>query len=386
VDTRRPISSFRFRPIFGVLGCGLGVLAAGCTGPATPTPVPPGNPPTISCPAAKTAQSPDGNPIPVTYADPTVAGGQSPLTLACTPVSGAIYPVGATTVTCTATDAQRRTSTCSFPVTVVAPAPPHLSLTTFVAFGDSITWGEDGRNTSLQGQSQPPRGRFHPAVQFPLPETYPGALTLELGSRYRTQSPTVANAGQPGEAVTNPLTFPRFDGVVASGRYAVVLLMEGANDLPGAATTPPTIAIPAIIDGLRRMIVDAKGRGIRPYLATIPPEFDGCCPSDRGTAHLLVPGFNDLVRGLAFEQAVPLVDVYVALNTNVSTYIGPDGLHPTAQGYAKMADTFFGILKQTLETAQPGGSIGLRGSPPRSGSIAAPAADGPASRAAVRTR
>src|ERR1700730_17539280 len=148
-----PISPLRFTPIAGAVGCGLFLLTAGCSSTTAPTPIPPTGPPTISCPAGKTAQSADGNPVAVTYADPTFTGGQSPFTLACTPVSGATYPVGATMVTCTITDAQRRTSNCTFPVTVVMPPPPRLSVTTFMAFGDSITWGEDGANSSVMSQS-----------------------------------------------------------------------------------------------------------------------------------------------------------------------------------------------------------------------------------------
>jgi lysophospholipase L1-like esterase len=365
-------------PIAGAVGWGLLLLTGGCSSTTAPTPIPPTDPPSISCPAAKTAQSADGNPVAVTYSDPTFTGGQSPFTLACTPVSGATYPVGATTVTCTITDAQHRTSNCAFPVTVVMPPPPHLSVTTFVAFGDSITWGEDGRDSALQSQSQ--RGKSHPAVQFPAPETYPGVLAQELMSRYRTQSLIVFNAGKAGESVTDPATLPRFSSAVDGGLYAVVLIMEGANDLGGGAGIEP-----AVIAGLRSMIVDARGHGVRPYLATIPPEVDvPCCP-DRGDASTLVPGFNDSVRMLARDQGVTLVDVYAALNTDVATYIGFDGLHPTAQGYAKIADTFFAVLEQTLETPM-GSSNGLRGSPPRSGSFAAPAPDGRGSRVPVRKR
>src|SRR5580704_5929355 len=114
-----PNSALRLMPIAGAVGWGLLLLTGGCSSTTAPTPIPPTDPPSISCPAAKTAQSTDGNPVAVTYADPTFTGGQSPFTLACTPVSGATYPVGATTVTCTVTDAQHRTSNCAFPVTVV---------------------------------------------------------------------------------------------------------------------------------------------------------------------------------------------------------------------------------------------------------------------------
>ena len=60
----------------------------------------------------------------------------------CTPSSGSTFPLGATTATCTATDARQRTASCSLTVTVTEP--PLISLTRFAAFGDSITAGEDG--------------------------------------------------------------------------------------------------------------------------------------------------------------------------------------------------------------------------------------------------
>lgn len=41
------------------------------------------------------------------------------LTPACIPTSGSVFPVGSTTVNCTATDANQNSSTCSFTVTVI---------------------------------------------------------------------------------------------------------------------------------------------------------------------------------------------------------------------------------------------------------------------------
>ena len=134
--------------------------------------------------------------------------------------------------------------------------------------------------------------------------------------------------------------------------------MEGANDL---ANRDATIE-PSVIAGLRSMILDAKSRNMRVLLATIPPEQPGGVP-DRGLAYSLVPGFNDQVRALAAEQQVALADVYGALNGDVGTYIGPDGLHPTAPGYAKIADTFFDVIKQALERQESPSRTSLSGSP-----------------------
>jgi len=332
---------------------------ASCGGPTQPS-RPPTEAPSLACPGAISASSPDGNPVPVTYSDPVISGGQSPFTLTCTPVSGSSFPVGLTTVSCKVTDAVQRPASCTIPVTVMVPPKPVLTVTRFLAFGDSITWGENGL-ASLSAQSL---SRFRPAVQFPSFETYPGVLQSELVGRYTTQSPTVDNQGLAGESVLGSTTTEpkepapsRFSRVIASNVYDVALIMEGANDLANRDDKVED----SVIAGLRNMILAAKGRNMRVLLATIPPEFDGCCP-DRGLAHTLVPGFNDKVRALAADQQVALVDVYAALNDNVSGYIGPDGLHPTAAGYSKIADTFFDVIKQGLERQGTVTSTGVRGS------------------------
>jgi len=125
--------------------------------------------------------------------------------------------------------------------------------------------------------------------------------------------------------------------------------MEGTNDLYDRDDR----IVPAAIDGLRQMIQDAKGKSIRPYLATIPPmDPSACVPVCRGLAWSLVAGFNDNVRALATSENVPLVDVYQGFNGNLGL-LGPDGLHPDAEGYVKIADLFFAAIKQTLEVPSP---------------------------------
>jgi lysophospholipase L1-like esterase len=133
--------------------------------------------------------------------------------------------------------------------------------------------------------------------------------------------------------------------------------MEGANDLYDRDDR----VVPAAIDGLRLMIRDAKSRSIRPYLATIPPMNPAACvPVCRGLAWSLVSGFNDNVRALATAEGVTLVDVYQGFGGNFAL-IGPDGLHPAPEGYAKIADLFFTAIKQTLEVSSTSsGLLNLR--------------------------
>jgi uncharacterized repeat protein (TIGR01451 family) len=77
-------------------------------------------PPQISCPADKlavTAQPGDGS-VAVAYAAPTVTDNCPDPSVVCVPASGTQFPVGTTTVTCTATDSAGNQAGCSFAVTV----------------------------------------------------------------------------------------------------------------------------------------------------------------------------------------------------------------------------------------------------------------------------
>jgi lysophospholipase L1-like esterase len=328
-----------------------GAVLSTCGSPNVPTPIPPPDRLGLTCPGNASAMSSDGSPVPVMYGDPVISGGKAPFTLTCSPVSGALFSVGSTSVTCTVTDASKLSANCPLTVTVAIPVVPTLTATRFVAFGDSMTAGEDGQDVTSSTAGKP-----HPEVLFPDFQTYPGVLQSLLDARYTKQtSPRVINAGKGGEEVAAPGTLGRFADVLAGGTYDVVLIMEGANDLMHEDATLE----PAVISGLRQMIVSAKQKNLQVYLATIPPENPaGCCPIDRGRPSALVPDLNAQIRNLSDEQHVPLVDVYNDLSSDVNTYIGPDGLHPTARGYAKIADTFFQKIQLTLEAssnaARPG--------------------------------
>jgi lysophospholipase L1-like esterase len=320
--------------------------------PPPPTP----DPPRITCPASLTAQSFDGAQALVTYSAPTVVNGQAPVITTCIPAPGSAFTVGQKTVACAATDSLQRTDSCSFLVTVLTP--PKLSTTSFLAFGDSITAGEDGQN-SVAPSASLMSARVHPMVLFPFGQRYPQELQQLLVDRYKTQSPAVDNQGSPGEAAADPNTLRRFVSLTSSRRYSVALIMEGTNDLYDRDDR----IVPFAIDALRSMIHDAKGKGMRPYLATIPPmNPSACVPVCRGLPWSLVSGFNDNVRTLAASEGVTLVDVYQAFGGNFAL-LGPDGLHPSADGYTKIADTFFTAIKQTLESPSASGVLTLHRRP-----------------------
>jgi subtilisin-like proprotein convertase family protein len=76
-------------------------------------------PPTITCPPNQTACAVPGSAGGVvTYPAPTATDNCPGVTTVCVPPSGSSFPVGTSTVTCTATDAAGNSASCSFTVTV----------------------------------------------------------------------------------------------------------------------------------------------------------------------------------------------------------------------------------------------------------------------------
>jgi lysophospholipase L1-like esterase len=317
----------------------LTVLAAGCakssTAPSPPPPTP--DPLALACPSPVTQTSPSGQPISLRYGAATATGGTPPVQITCTPPNDSAFPVGQTTVTCTGTDSRNVTSTCSFTVTIAAPPRLQATATSFAAFGDSITAGE----ITVQGE-----GRVHiQTIRDDL--SYPTDLRQSLTGRYTAQTVQVANRGVKGETTSDGLS--RLPSVL-SANYQVLLLLEGANDindtLSGAARD-------RALGNIRSMVRLARGRGLRVFLATLPPQNPlACCPR-RGTGDVLVPSYNDGIRGIAATEGATLVDVFNAFGGDVTTLIGPDGLHPTAAGYQVIATAFFNAIRATLEEAPP---------------------------------
>ena len=73
------------------------------------------------------ANGPSGSPI--NYESPSAVDAiDGPVPVACLPASGALFPLGSTTVVCTATDSQANVSTSSATFTVVDTTPPILTV------------------------------------------------------------------------------------------------------------------------------------------------------------------------------------------------------------------------------------------------------------------
>jgi lysophospholipase L1-like esterase len=286
------------------------------------------------CPAPISAQSSTGQPIVIQYAV-TATFGAPPVTISCVPPNGSAFPVGSTPVTCTATDLIRRTDFCTFGITVTSP--PRVSLTSFVAFGDSITAGE----IITEGD----RFGFR-TLLVDFARSYPTDLLNDLAGYYTAQAQSifVSNQGFSGETTAQGVG--RLSRVLGAARYQALLLMEGANDLQNTA---------GALGNIQTMVHYGKSQGLRVFLATLPPEnpnATGSCVAgayDRGVNAALVAPYNNGLSTIASTEAIPLVDIYQAFGGTASPdLIDCDGLHPTAMGYQLIADTFFRSIKVNL--------------------------------------
>jgi lysophospholipase L1-like esterase len=305
------------------------LVSAGCGDSPAPAPTPLLS---LVCPARVDANSTTGGPVPVPVPAPTTAGGSAPVSVNCN--TPAQFPIGSTTVGCTATDSKQRTASCSFVVAVTGP--PRLRFTNFLAFGDSITAGTESAPVSL-------------GLDNLNPWTYTVLLRNRLAARYTLQTLIMWNEGSGGEFTTQGLI--RLRPLLLQFRPEVLLLMEGTNDLLDGSRGADT----AIVN-LRQMIALAKSLNVQVALATVPPQRPNGV-RNRGAVAAIVPAFNDRIRALAASEGVVLVDVHAAMRDNLNL-IGVDDLHPTVTGFNVIADTFYEAIVRSFQA--PAASASLR--------------------------
>jgi lysophospholipase L1-like esterase len=270
----------------------------------------------------------------VSYSEPETQGGQSPINVSCSPESGSTFPIGQTTVTCTATDGLQRQASCSFGITVTKL--PQLSRLKYMAFGDSITAGE----VTFPGStaSVPASGK-----QVVVPSAaYPTVLQRLLRTRYQFQADQIAvnNAGVGGEKAIDARN--RFFATMTSFRPDVVLILTGHNDIPSGADGAASSAA----NEVRIMAQGAKTQGARVFIATPVP---GRPNGNRTIDPFLLLDYAGRMRNEASREGAVLVDLYELMRNDVFRYIGVDGLHPNEAGYTRIAELFFEAIQRELE-------------------------------------
>jgi lysophospholipase L1-like esterase len=291
------------------------------------------------------ALSHDGAPVAVTYPVPTAVNGSTPVTVACTPASGTAFNLGANTVTCTATDAAARTASCSFGVAVTMV--PVIQRVKFLAFGDSVT---AGTLSSPCETSNEELDAIWMKLAVVAPQSYPYKLQGLLASRYVDQTIVMTNEGKPGEKTTNALS--RLESVLDSVEPEVLLLLDGFNDLLAAGRADDFgKVIPETAGALEEMVKAGRSHDASVLLATLPAgDASGC----RGAGAPGIPALNERIRRLAADEGATVVDLYNALGGSPEGVIGIDGLHPTEEGYTKIAQVWFDAIRAKFEQSAPG--------------------------------
>ncbi|HMG33062.1 MAG TPA: FG-GAP-like repeat-containing protein [Blastocatellia bacterium] len=167
------------------------------------------NPIAINCPANVRADAAQGQTsVVVNYPPPTIGGNPAGVIIACSPPSGSSFPVGVTTVVCSATDSANNKGSCGFSVTVNPFIPNNPSLDkTAIDFGP----------ITLPNQNPP-------SDTFAILNVAPAAVDITLSSIRRT-----------GSAVSGSITNPD-----DSGFYTVFVVNPGAADTRlSVGTTAP---------------------------------------------------------------------------------------------------------------------------------------------------
>jgi hypothetical protein len=105
--------------------------------------------------------------------------------------------------------------------------------------------------------------------------------------------------------------------------------MYGTNDI-GAGGSPKAsldVKVRPFQKGLVTLVDTMLGRGVIPWLSTIPPRIDDPAYME------IVPVFNTIIRGVAEGRQIPLVDFYRDLLPIAGYGLSSDGVHPTTQEY-----------------------------------------------------
>jgi lysophospholipase L1-like esterase len=304
------------------------MAALSCSNPSGPTPPPPSAAPAIACPADVQAGAVEGT-IAVQYPAPQATGGTAPVAVSCTMPSGAEFPVGSTTIACTATDSTARSAQCSFRVNV--SLIPRLKGTKIVAFGDSITAGVVSAPATA-------------AIRIDLPDSYPSVLRQLLQDRYTSQDIVMINEGLPGEQVLGTGSASNGEGrierLALQYKPDVLIILEGVNGL--SVSNAEDIAA-----GLRRGVRRARATGVPLIIvSTILP---GVAGRPKAPDPAAVDILNAEIRGWAGSEGAVLVDMFGHVNPQKELLIGQDGLHPTVAGYVRMAEVFRDVIQAVFE-------------------------------------
>jgi lysophospholipase L1-like esterase len=106
-----------------------------------------------------------------------------------------------------------------------------------------------------------------------------------------------------------------------------------------------------VSEALRRSVRRARDEDVPLILvSTILPGVEGRTKPPNPD---LVQALNTEIRWWAGAEGATLIDTYNVFEPMKELLIGVDGLHPTVDGYRKMAETFFEAIRSRFEETEP---------------------------------
>jgi hypothetical protein len=342
-------------------------------------------PPTVTAPANVSTSTDDPGGKAVTYGDATANDTvDGPLTPTCSPLSGSNFPVGTTTVTCSATDSHGNTGSASFTVTVslndtfppVVTVPGDFSVETESTDGTTVTFSasaNDDHDGPLTPTCSPGSGSTFPVgttkvtctatdshgntgsasfnVTVVLADHTAPVVTVPSGVSVNTTNPagtSVTFSASASDNLDGPLTpscSPSSGSTFPVGKTKVTCTATDSHGNTGSAsfnvtvnlvdTTPPVITVPS---NLSVNTPDPAGIAVS-YTATATDNLDGpLTPSCTPASGAVFPVGTTTVTCTAkdahgnsgqatFKVTVVLVDVTPPAFSNV-----PAGMKREADG------------------------------------------------------
>ncbi len=197
----------------------------------------------------------------------------------------------------------------------------------YLAFGDSITWGQGSSDGSGY------------------------ADVLQANLRAFWGKAEVVKDGVPGTKSNKGES--RLGPSLSRYRPAYVLILYGTNDWndPECRDTPPCYTI----DALQSMVLQTRDAGAFPVVGTIPPVNPSYVDKSAAARNDWVKGMNDFVRAMAKQQGAPVADVYGDfLKQSSLPPLFADFLHPNDSGYQLIAQAFFRAVTQPITASGSG--------------------------------
>jgi lysophospholipase L1-like esterase len=210
---------------------------------------------------------------------------------------------------------------------VYDPVGPFLTADTTLAFGDSMTAGVTSTFCDMGGMQM---------ICGVMTTGYPPRVEALLRARYPAQTVAVQGSGVAGECASaagcsGTAGRTRLPGTIASVHDLIVIL-EGVNDTNVGLTDT------FIVDALRAMVQTAQNAGKSVILCGLlpvkPREDNGMFKADPGR----IASMNTRLAQMASEEGVPFVNMVAAFGSAFQPLLSPDGLHPNAAGYQRMAE------------------------------------------------